>query len=42
MAAENGKAMLIDKPITRNLDELAQIEVAVAQSGVTAMLAENY
>ncbi|MEE8251854.1 MAG: Gfo/Idh/MocA family oxidoreductase [Gemmatimonadales bacterium] len=42
MAAENGKAMLIEKPITRNLDELAQIEVAVAQSGVTAMLAENY
>lgn len=42
MAARNGKALIIEKPVTRTLDELAEIEAAVAEAGTTAMLAENY
>lgn len=42
LAAENRKAVLIEKPVTRTLDELAEIERSVAAGGVTAMVAENY
>jgi predicted dehydrogenase len=42
LAASGKKAALIEKPVTRNLDELSQIETAVTQGGITAMVAENY
>jgi len=42
LAAAGKKAVLVEKPITRNLDELEQIEMAVSESGVIAMVAENY
>ncbi|MFQ5704303.1 MAG: Gfo/Idh/MocA family protein [Gemmatimonadales bacterium] len=42
LAASNGKAVLVEKPITRNLDELARMEECVAAAGVHAMVAENY
>ncbi len=42
LAARHGKAVLIEKPVTRTLAELAAIETAVRQTGVVAMVAENY
>ncbi len=42
LAAGNGKAMLIEKPIARSLSELAVIETAVSTAGVQCMVAENY
>ena len=42
MAASAGKHLLIEKPITRTLDELSQVEAIVDEKGVIAMLAENY
>jgi predicted dehydrogenase len=42
LAAEGNKAVLIEKPIARNLDELKEIEVAVTEAGVISMVAENY
>ncbi|HYS21236.1 MAG TPA: Gfo/Idh/MocA family oxidoreductase [Gemmatimonadales bacterium] len=42
LAARHGKAVLIEKPVTRTLGELAAIETAVRQTGVVAMVAENY
>jgi predicted dehydrogenase len=42
LAAEHGKPMLIEKPITRSLDELSALEVVVEQAGVICMVAENY
>jgi predicted dehydrogenase len=39
LAARHGKAVLIEKPVTRTLAELAAIETAVRQTGVVA---ENY
>jgi len=42
LAARHGKAVLIEKPVTRTLAELAAIETAVRQAGVLAMVAENY
>ena len=42
LAASVGKAMLIEKPVSRTLAELAEIEAAVAASGTIAMVAENY
>ncbi len=42
LAAAGKKSVLIEKPISRNLEELSQIESAVAASGIIAMVAENY
>lgn len=42
LAAAQRKPMLIEKPVTRNLDELSRLERAVAQAGVQCMVAENY
>lgn len=42
LAAQHGKAMLIEKPVTRTLRELSEIERVVDETGVTAMVAENY
>jgi predicted dehydrogenase len=42
LAARNGKAMLIEKPVTRTLQELSEIERVVGETGVIAMVAENY
>ncbi len=42
LAAQHGKPMLIEKPVTRSMEELAEIERAVLQSGVACMVAENY
>jgi len=42
MAAENGKPMLIEKPIARSHSELAEIESIVEHTGTLCMVAENY
>jgi predicted dehydrogenase len=42
LAARNGKHVLIEKPVTRNLSELASVEAAVTEAGVLSMVAENY
>lgn len=42
LAARGQKAVLIEKPVARTLAELSQIETAVAEAGVSAMVAENY
>lgn len=42
LAARHGKHLLIEKPVTRNLAELSEIEDAVERAGVQAMVAENY
>lgn len=42
LAANGGKPMLIEKPVTRTLDELTALERAVSGAGVIAMVAENY
>lgn len=42
LATTHGKPMLIEKPITRNLEELAEIETMTAQASVPCMVAENY
>jgi UDP-N-acetylglucosamine 3-dehydrogenase len=42
LAARHGKAVLIEKPVARTLDELSQIEAAVRGAGTIAMVAENY
>jgi predicted dehydrogenase len=42
LAARHGKPMLIEKPITRTLYELADMEAAVSEAGVACMVAENY
>lgn len=42
LAAKYNKPMLIEKPITRTLDELTEIEQAVADADVHCMVAENY
>ncbi len=42
LATAGKKAVLIEKPVARNLRELSAIESAVADAGVTAMVAENY
>ncbi|NIM51227.1 MAG: Gfo/Idh/MocA family oxidoreductase [Gemmatimonadales bacterium] len=42
LAARHGKPLLIEKPVARNLAELKEIENAVAEAGVIAMVAENY
>jgi predicted dehydrogenase len=42
LAAQGKKAVLVEKPISRNLSELDQIERAVSEAGVLAMVAENY
>lgn len=41
-AAEGGKALMIEKPAARGLEEFARIEAAVERYGVFAMVAENY
>ncbi len=42
LAAKNKKDVIIEKPVTRNLKELAAIEKAVKWSGVRCAVAENY
>jgi predicted dehydrogenase len=42
LAAHGNKAVLVEKPVARNMGEFAAIEHAVAESGVIAMVAENY
>lgn len=42
LAAAHRKPVLIEKPVARNLEELTEIERAVGEAGVTAMVAENY
>jgi predicted dehydrogenase len=42
LAAGGRKAMLIEKPIARNLAELDRITAAAKQAGVPVMVAENY
>lgn len=42
LAAGHGKPMLIEKPVTRTLEELAEIERTTAAAGVSCMVAENY
>lgn len=42
LAAHHGKAILVEKPVTRSLRELGEVERAVADAGVLAMVAENY
>ncbi len=42
LAATNHKPMLIEKPITRSLDELDQLEAVVRAAGTPCMVAENY
>ena len=42
LAVLGGKAVLIEKPVTRTLAELAEIETAVRAAGTIAMVAENY
>jgi predicted dehydrogenase len=42
LAAAQGKALLIEKPVARSLAELGAIESAVQAAGVIAMVAENY
>lgn len=42
LAAAHRKAMLIEKPLARTLEEAAGIEAAAAQSGAPCMVAENY
>ncbi len=42
LAANGGKDIIIEKPVTRNLKELAAIEKAVKKNGVRCTVAENY
>lgn len=42
LAAENGKDLIIEKPIARNLKELSAIERAVKRNRVRCTMAENY
>lgn len=42
IAANNGKDVIIEKPITRNLQELIKIENAVKKNKVRCAVAENY
>lgn len=42
LAAAHGKPMLIEKPVTRSLAELTELEQLVGDAGVTCMVAENY
>jgi UDP-N-acetylglucosamine 3-dehydrogenase len=42
MAANNHKDIIIEKPVTRNLQELLKIEMAVKKNKVRCTVAENY
>jgi predicted dehydrogenase len=42
LAAANRKPMLIEKPITRTLDELTRLEAVVSAADTPCMVAENY
>jgi predicted dehydrogenase len=42
LAAAHRKAMLIEKPVTRDLGELAEMERVIGRAGVACMVAENY
>jgi predicted dehydrogenase len=42
LAAAGNKAVIIEKPLARTLDEITAIESAVSDAGVIAMVAENY
>ena len=42
LAAGGKKAILIEKPVTRTLEELATLQAVVENAGVVCMVAENY
>ncbi len=42
LSAEEGKDLIIEKPVTRTLDELAEVRTSVEKSGVRCTVAENY
>ena len=42
LAASGKKAVIIEKPLARTLDEITAIETAVSDAGVISMVAENY
>lgn len=42
LAAQNGKHLIIEKPISRNLKELESIKRVVKEKGVRCTVAENY
>ena len=42
LSAEHGKDLIIEKPVTRTLDELTSIQDAVDENGVRCTVAENY
>ncbi|UCD23375.1 MAG: Gfo/Idh/MocA family oxidoreductase [Gemmatimonadota bacterium] len=42
LATAGKKAVIIEKPLARTLDEVSAIELAVSEAGVIAMVAENY
>lgn len=42
LAAENKKPILIEKPVTRTLEELTTLSEVVARAGTISMVAENY
>ena len=42
LAAQSGKAIVVEKPAARSVTELDQISAAAHQHGVFAMVAENY
>lgn len=42
LAAAGGKALLIEKPVARSLEELSEIEKATAEADLVSMVAENY
>jgi predicted dehydrogenase len=42
LSAKHGKDLIIEKPVTRTLEELATVEAAVDESGVRCTVAENY
>lgn len=42
ISADHGKDLIIEKPVTRTLEELTTIQKAVEKSGVRCTVAENY
>ena len=42
MAAQAGKAIVLEKPVARSLDEMREMIEIVERSGVRCMVAENY
>jgi predicted dehydrogenase len=42
LSADQGKDVILEKPVTRTLAELAAVQEAVSQAGVRCTVAENY